>query len=98
MTIDQLKTATPPLHGIAVWSDNQHPLKANFAHTLGELLQARLIKGLTRLIRAVLDQLIRQFLHLLARPRLLIDHLIDGSRHIGLPAPSDPLAASGAHR
>src|SRR5258706_12619294 len=56
MAIEQLKSAAPPLHGIAMCSDNQHSLKAGFAHSLGQFLQALLIKGLPRLIGAVFDQ------------------------------------------
>ncbi len=97
MAVDELKHTRSALLRFAVRSHNQHPLKAGRAHPLGKIFDALVAEGLASLIRAILDQCIRDLLNLLTWLRLAIDHLINGRVGASLPAPADPCASFAAH-
>src|SRR5512132_3473179 len=97
MTIHQLYQSAPALRKIAMRADDQHALEAGFAHALCQILYIHIVERLSGLIRAILNLLVWQLLHLLARLRLSLDHLIDCEPRICLAAPADPCTTLAAH-
>jgi hypothetical protein len=98
MAVDKLTEAALALGEVAVRSYDQHALEACFAHALDKICQAIIIERLSRLIGAILDQVVRQLLHLFPGLRLAVDDLVDSSLDARLPAPADPRTPSAAHR
>jgi len=98
MSEDQLTDATLPFGEVAVEPYDQHALETCFAHPLREIRHVIVVEGLTRLVGAILDQCVRQLLHLFAGLQLPIDDLLDRGCDTGLPALADPRTTFAAQR
>jgi hypothetical protein len=97
MSIHQLHQPTAPLRKIAMRAYDQYALVSRLAHPLSQILYAGIAKGLSSLIRAILNLIIGHILHLLARLHLTINHLIDRMLRVGLATPADPGTTLTAH-
>ncbi len=97
VAVHELITSVSSFYRIALWTHNQHTLKANFVHGLRQLSNAVVIEGLPSLVWTILYQCVRHMLHLFTRLWLVIDHLVNRRFNTCLATPRDPLAAFAAH-